>query len=214
MVQTPLLLALLFSWLLPSTGEMRPAAPIALASTATTTASMLYAELCLEGELKETVFTACYRRMERKGISGHVVAIADMSQPSDAKRFYIIDLDKKELLLRTYVAHGQGSGDLMATTFSNREGSHQTSLGLYRVGAEIVSPKHGAALLLHGLEKGLNCQAETREVIMHGADYVSDAFIREHGRLGRSWGCPAVSRADMPRMLELLADGGLLYVHG
>jgi hypothetical protein len=98
--------------------------------------------------------------------------------------------------------------------FSNREGSHQTSLGLYRVGAEIVSPKHGAALLLHGLERGINCKALEREVIMHGADYVSDDFIAEHGRLGRSWGCPAVSRADMPRMLELLADGGLLYVHG
>lgn len=214
MVQTPLLLALLFAWLLPSAGEERPAVPTAMPPPTTSSASVLYDELCLEGELKETVFTACYRRMERKGVQGHVVAIADMTQPSNAKRFYIIDLDKKELLMRTYVAHGQGSGELMATAFSNREGSHQTSLGLYRVGAEIVSPKHGAALLLHGLEKGLNCQAQAREVIMHGADYVSDAFINAHGRLGRSWGCPAVSREDMPHMLELLADGGLLYVHG
>lgn len=214
MVQTTLLLALLFSWLLPGTSEERPAAPMAMVSTTTTASSALYNELCLKGELEETVFTACYRRMERKGVKGHVVAIADMTQPSNAKRFYIIDLDRKELLMRTYVAHGQGSGELMATAFSNREGSHQTSLGLYRVGAEIVSPKHGAALLLHGLEKGLNCQAEAREVIMHGADYVSDAFIKEHGRLGRSWGCPAVSREDMPRMLELLANGSLLYVHG
>lgn len=188
---------------------MAEAAPVT-----TSAAAELYEELCLEGELKETVFTACYKRMERKGINGRIVAIADMTQPSTAKRFYIIDLDRKELVLRTYVAHGQGSGDLMATSFSNREGSHQTSLGLYRVGAEIISPKHGAALLLHGLERGVNCQAEAREVIMHGADYVSEEFIRGNGRLGRSWGCPAVSRTDMPRMLELLASGGLLYVHG
>ena len=117
-------------------------------------------------------------------------------------------------MLRTWVAHGQGSGELNCTSFSNREGSHATSKGLYRIGAEIVSPKHGAALMLHGLDRGLNCQAEAREVIMHGADYVSAEFIAQHGRLGRSWGCPAVSRADMPRMIELLADGGYLYVHG
>jgi len=213
MVHTPVLLSLLFSWLLPSTWS--GPAPVAEAAPVTTSAAAeLYEELCLEGELKETVFTACYKRMERKGINGRIVAIADMTQPSTAKRFYIIDLDRKELVLRTYVAHGQGSGDLMATSFSNREGSHQTSLGLYRVGAEIISPKHGAALLLHGLERGVNCQAEAREVIMHGADYVSEEFIRGNGRLGRSWGCPAVSRTDMPRMLELLAGGGLLYVHG
>jgi len=213
MVHTPLLLAFLFSWLLPEAEPLPAAAPLA-AEPAATVAEVLYEELCLEGELKETIFTTCYKRMERKGITSRIVAIADMTQPSTAKRFYIIDLEHRELLLRTHVAHGQGSGELVPTSFSNREGSHQTSLGLYRVGVEIVSPKHGPALLLHGLERGLNCQAERREVIMHGADYVSDDFIREHGRLGRSWGCPAVSRADMPRMLELLADGAALYIHG
>lgn len=217
MVQAPLLLALLFSWLIGGAEAPAPAAPPAPAEAvdaSTNAAAELYEAICLEGELKESVFTACYKRMLRKGVAGQIIAIADMTQPSTAKRFYVLDLERKELLMRTYVAHGQGSGELMATHFSNREGSHQTSLGLYRVGAEIVSPKHGAALLLHGLEKGINCQAEKREVIMHGADYVGESFIREHGRLGRSWGCPAVSRADMPRVLELLADGGLLYVHG
>jgi hypothetical protein len=218
MVHTPLLLALLFSWMIPGTdGERRttsPASTIAVENAEALAAEELYAELCLENELAQPIFAAGYRKMQKYGVTGKILAIADMTQPSDAKRFYIIDLDKKELVLRTYVAHGQGSGERMATSFSNKEGSHATSLGLYRVGAEIVSPKHGAALLLHGLERGVNCQAESREVIMHGADYVSETFIAEHGRLGRSWGCPAVSRADMPRMLELLADGGLLYVHG
>lgn len=164
--------------------------------------------------MAEAVFTKGYASIARHGVKPHMLAIADMTQPSSAKRLYLIDLDKKELVMRTWVAHGQGSGELMCTSFSNREGSHATSKGLYRVGAEIVSPKHGAALMLHGLDRGLNCQAQSREVIMHGADYVSADFIAQHGRLGRSWGCPAVPRTDMPRMIDLLADGGYLYVHG
>ena len=143
-----------------------------------------------------------------------MLAIADMTRPSSEKRLYVIDLQRKQVVMRTWVAHGQGSGELHCTRFSNKEGSHQTSKGLYRVGSEITSPKHGEALLLHGLDRGLNDQALAREVIMHGADYVSADFIARHGRLGRSWGCPAVSREDMPRMIDLLGDGGVLYVHG
>lgn len=218
MVHTPLLLALLFSWVFPGTdGERRVAAPptaVVVENAEALAADELYAELCLENELAQHVFAAGYRKMQKYGVSGKTLAIADMTQPSDAKRLYIIDLEKKELVLRTWVAHGQGSGERICRSFSNNEGSHQTSLGLYRVGAEIASPKHGRALLLHGLERGLNNNALSREVIMHGADYVSASFIALHGRCGRSWGCPAVSREHMPRMIDLLADGGLLYVHG
>ncbi|MCB0788772.1 MAG: murein L,D-transpeptidase catalytic domain family protein, partial [Flavobacteriales bacterium] len=62
--------------------------------------------------------------------------------------------------------------------------------------------------------RGVNDKALEREIIMHGADYVSEAFIAEHGRLGRSWGCPAVPREHMQRLVTLLADGGLLFVYG
>jgi hypothetical protein len=197
--------------LLPSAA---PAPAPAGSTSAATAASALYAEIGLEGALAEPAFAKAHASVQRRGLQPRMLAIADMTQPSTAKRLVVIDLANKELVLRTWVAHGQGSGELFCTSFSNREGSHATSKGLYRIGAEIISPKHGAALMLHGLDAGINCQAEAREVIMHGADYVSASFIAEHGRLGRSWGCPAVSLADMPRMIELLANGGYLYVHG
>jgi hypothetical protein len=164
--------------------------------------------------LDRGVFAAALRSLARHGLHPRKLAIADMTQPSTAQRLYIVDMDAGKVVLRTWVAHGQNSGDLTATRFSNQDDSHETSLGLYRVGAKITSPKHGPALLLDGLDKGVNDKALAREVIMHGADYVSALFIAAHGRLGRSWGCPAVPPADIARIIDLLADGGLLYIHG
>lgn len=177
-------------------------------------ADALYREMGLHGILDSEVFAAGYRSMEGHGTRARMLAIADMSQPSTARRLYIFDLESKRLVLRTLVAHGSNSGGLLAERFSNRDGSHQTSLGLYRVGSRIVSPKHGPALLLHGLDKGANDNARSREVIIHGADYVSTGFIAAHGRLGRSWGCPAVPVEAMAQVIDLLADEALLYVYG
>lgn len=208
MVSLPLLFLWVFAWLMPAETVL-PAATMAEDEVID-----LYHALELDGQLPLSAFKASYGRVAEVGGTCSIIAIADMTKPSTEKRLYVIDLDKGEVLLNTWVAHGQKSGDLMAEHFSNKHGSHQTSLGLYRVGERIISPKHGPALLLHGLDAGMNDQALAREVIMHGADYVSEAFILQHGRLGRSWGCPAVSRTDMARVVELLADGALLYIHG
>jgi hypothetical protein len=174
----------------------------------------LYREIGLAGVLDSAAFNAGVRSIEQHGLQADVIAIADMSQPSTAKRLYVINLKTKTLVLQTFVAHGQNTGDLTATHFSNRLDSHQSSLGLYRVGATIASPKHGAALLLEGLDRRVNDLARARELIIHGASYVSELFIKVHGRLGRSWGCPAVPRDVMPQVIHALAGGGLLYVYG
>ena len=107
-----------------------------------------YERIGLEDRMGYEVFQAAMSHIRNMDQGQGILAIADMSRPSSEKRLTVIDLEIGVVLMHTYVAHGQGSGELMAETFSNQEGSHQTSLGLYRVGREIVSPKHGAALLL------------------------------------------------------------------
>jgi hypothetical protein len=158
-------------------------------------------------------FTNAIEGIEKYHPSRPYLAIADFSKPSSEKRLYIIDLQSKKLILRTWVAHGKNSGENIAVNFSNKQESYMSSTGFYRVNEPIQSPKHGQALLLEGLEKGVNDNARKREIIIHGADYVSGEFIKRHGRLGRSYGCPAVSRDDMKQVAEYLANGALLYIY-
>ncbi len=210
MVLLPAIMALLF----PPSGPMDGTrSPIPATAVVVDEVAELHEQAGLGGVLALDALRAAYERACERSPDARVLAVADMSRPSTEKRLVVVDLVSQDLLLHTYVAHGQGTGELMAEQFGNQEGSHRTSLGLYRVGSEIVSPKHGQALLLHGMDRGVNDRALEREIIMHGADYVSEAFIAEHGRLGRSWGCPAVPQEAMAHLVQLLADGGLFYVH-
>ncbi|HEY0979173.1 MAG TPA: murein L,D-transpeptidase catalytic domain family protein [Flavobacteriales bacterium] len=204
----PLLTGLLLSGLLAAA----PVSSLAVEATAVE-ANTVYAECGLQGVMSAEAFRKAYLSMGPARTGAKVLAVADMTRPSTEKRLFIIDLQNKRLLLNTWVAHGRNSGDLNCEKVSNRVGSLQTSKGLYRVGEKIISPKHGDALLLHGLNRGVNDKALEREIIIHGADYVSQSFIAEHGRCGRSFGCPAVPRDQMGRVIDLLANGGLLYVY-
>lgn len=210
----PLALLVVLALALPGLSPVRESSAASSKGATPDPAAALYAELGLEGVLDRDIFTAAFERVAQMGAVAGRLAIADMSKPSTRERLVVLDLDARAIVTRTWVAHGQGSGELVAERFSNRRNSHQTSVGLYRVGQRITSRKHGAALLLEGLDRGVNDQARVREVIIHGADYVSAEFVARHGRLGRSWGCPAVPRDQMAIMIASLADGGLLYVHG
>jgi hypothetical protein len=142
-----------------------------------------------------------------------IVAIADLRRPSNEKRLFIIDLKNRKLLESTWVAHGRNSGLAMAKQFSNEPQSYQTSPGFYLVRNQVQSPKHGLALMLDGLEEGINDNARKREIIIHGAGYVGEDFIRKYGRCGRSHGCPAVPLEKIGGLVKMLANGGLLYIH-
>ncbi|RZK82707.1 MAG: murein L,D-transpeptidase catalytic domain family protein [Pedobacter sp.] len=145
--------------------------------------------------------------------SKSIISIADMEQLSSVKRLWIIDLDKKELLLNTWVAHGQRSGGDKATFFSNVNDSFQSSLGFYVTG-EVYRGKHGRSLRLDGMDDGYNDNARKRSIVVHGASYVGQGTINALGRLGRSQGCPAVAQELADMVINTIEGKTVLFING
>jgi len=144
------------------------------------------------------------------GADARRLAVIDYSRPSLLPRLWVFDLAAGRLLYEEVVAHGQGSGDNMATRFSNLDGSHQSSLGLF-VTADTYTGKNGYSLRMRGLEPGVNDAAMARAIVMHGAPYVDPTQGQRMGRLGRSWGCPAVRSAVAKPMIDLLKGGQFVF---
>lgn len=145
--------------------------------------------------------------------SKSILSIADMDQSSSTKRLWVIDLDKKELLINTWVAHGKNTGDDRATHFSNINSSNQSSIGFY-VTAEVYNGKHGRSLKLDGMDAGYNSNARQRAIVVHGADYVSQGTINALGRLGRSQGCPAVAPEYADKVINAIEGKTVLFING
>lgn len=138
------------------------------------------------------------------------VAIIDYTKPSNQKRFWLIDLKKRKVLAKDYVAHGQGSGEnIFAKKFSNKYGSHATSLGLFVTGST-YNGANGISLTMYGLNRGLNDGAKNRAIVMHGADYMNPSA----GRFGRSWGCPALPRKNAEKIIKAVEGGNFIYAFG
>jgi hypothetical protein len=140
-----------------------------------------------------------------------ILTIIDFRKPSNEKRLWVIDLEKQKLLFHSLTAHGRNTGNLFAENFSNTPNSNQSSLGFYITGQKYIG-KHGVSLKLHGVEKGINDLAESRAIVMHGADYVSESYIKKYGRLGRSFGCPAVPMGLHEELIPILANGTCLFI--
>jgi len=144
---------------------------------------------------------------------GGLLAVIDYSLPSTEPRLFVIDPGDGSVLRSSLVAHGKNSGQNMAERFSNKPGSQMSSLGFF-VTEETYHGQHGYTLRLRGLEEGINDRAEERLIVIHGADYVSEEFIARHGRLGRSWGCPALPVESSKAIIDLIKDGTCLFVYG
>ena len=138
------------------------------------------------------------------------LTVIDYSKPSTEKRLWVFDLRSRELLYEELVAHGQGSGDNIAKVFSNQPDTHASSLGLFLTEETYVG-KNGYSLRLKGLDEGFNHRAGERAIVMHGAPYVSDDFVKKNGRLGRSWGCPALREGVAREVIDRVRGNGIVF---
>ena len=138
------------------------------------------------------------------------LAVIDYSLPSTEPRLWVFDLGKMRLMYEELVAHGRNTGELLAQRFSNQPGSYASSLGLFRTLNTYIG-RNGYSLRMEGLEPGVNDKAYERAIVIHGADYVSESFIEQTGRLGRSLGCPALRQDVAREVIDSLSDGQLVF---
>jgi hypothetical protein len=151
-------------------------------------------------------------RMSRSATSATKLAVIDYSRPSTEQRLWVFDLAARTLLFHELVAHGRNSGENLATQFSNEPDSLASSIGLYST-RETYIGRNGYSLRMDGLEPGINDRAFERDVVIHGADYVSNDFARANGRIGRSHGCPAVPTAAARPVIDTLKEGQLVFIY-
>lgn len=145
-------------------------------------------------------------------VKDNIISIVDFSLPSYRKRLFVIDLDNYRVLYNTYVAHGVNSGKEYAKDFSNKPSSYKSSLGFYETRNTYIG-EHGYSLRLNGLEKGINDNANSRDIVIHAADYVNESLIRAQGYIGRSWGCPALPEKLNKPIIDKIKNGSCLFIY-
>jgi hypothetical protein len=177
----------------------------------------LYSELKLQslGLSRQAIEYAVkgYQKLVDSGLvrKSQYLTIADLSQSSRNKRFYILDMQNDKLVWNTYVAHGRNSGVDMAKSFSNDLNSNKSSLGFY-VTESTYRGKHGLSLRINGLEPGFNDNAEARGVVVHGAAYVNSGRVNSD-YMGRSQGCPALPENEYAEVIDIIKDGSVVFVY-
>lgn len=152
------------------------------------------------------------KAMEKGFVKQKVLTIIDYSLPSSKKRMWVVDITKKRILYNTLVTHGKHTGGLFAKHFSDRPGSLASSIGTFITENTYMGSK-GYSLRLRGLEPGFNYRAKSRAIVVHGAWYATQDYARQHGRLGLSWGCPAVSPQLAKPIINQIKNGSLVFAY-
>ena len=172
----------------------------------------LYEKLNLQNEVSYKAFRQAYNGYQKLTVKKHVLTLIDFSKPSTEERMYVIDMKNEKVLFKTHVAHGKNSGGNYTTSFSNKMGSNQSSLGFFLT-EKTYQGNNGYSLVINGLEKNINDKAKARAVVIHGADYANPRLAKSTGRLGRSFGCPALPRDVTKPIIDTIKDGSLIYAY-
>lgn len=205
-----------------SVPAMKKVESVAVATPAATGAASrgyasLYEGLSLENKgLSKEAFDYAIKGYEKLVAEGAVtknqyLTIVDFSQSGRKKRFYLLDMEKGELLVNTFVSHGKNSGLDMAQKFSNTPNSEQSSLGFYVTSATYTG-KHGLSLRLQGQEEGFNSNALARGIVVHGANYVNAGRVNSDF-MGRSQGCPALPENEYAKVINIIKDGSVMFLY-
>ncbi|OYQ31851.1 peptidase [Flavobacterium cyanobacteriorum] len=141
-----------------------------------------------------------------KGFCTVYYLLADLSIHSGRDRFFVYDFQKRKITDKGLVTHGScdvfedNPGKYENAKFDNRDGSHCSSGGKYKIGKRDYS-SWGIKIKywLEGLEPS-NSNAKQRVVVLHSWEAVANEEIYpQYSPL--SWGCPAVSDEFM-KMLD------------
>lgn len=166
----------------------------------------------LNAKVLKLALTA-YEKVQHNGMAKkQILTVIDYSLPSSKQRLWVFDVRKEKLLYHMHVAHGKNSGQTVATHFSNRPESKETSLGTY-VTKDTYIGSNGYSLNIQGLEKGFNDNAYQRRVVVHGANYVEPRYIKSVGHAGRSWGCPAIAVSLAKPLINTIKDGSVIFAY-
>src|SRR5258708_13812 len=183
-----------------------------------TTALSIYDRMDLEdsGLNRKAFEYAClgYHNLLKKGVLHRtdVLSICDFSQSSSQQRMYVIDVRNKKMLYRTYVAHGINSGEEYANSFSNTPESCKSSLGFY-VTRKTYFGSNGLSLRIDGVDKGFNDMASKRNIVIHGASYVSQRILHKYGVMGTTFGCPAVPTEASAEIIPMVKNGTCFFIY-
>ena len=175
----------------------------------------VYHKLGLEKEISLEVFDKAYTAYQQYSEKDDVLTIIDYTKPSVQKRFYLLDMVNFTIIHHSLVTHGKNSGFNKTTKFSNVDGSNATSKGIFRTD-DTYYGSNGYSLRLDGLSKGLNDNARSRYIVVHGASYANPEAIIDNGgkRLGRSLGCPALPQKIARDVIDRIKGGSIIYSHG
>lgn len=194
----------------------RSSSPLILADPTAAVSSLcrqLYTDMQLDNVVNYTAFEQAItgaQAIERR--NKDIITLIDFTKPSTEERFYVLDIKHKKLLFSSLVSHGKNSGGNYATSFSNKINSYKSSLGFF-VTENTYQGKNGYSLVLDGLEKGINDRAKERAIVVHGANYCHLSVAASAGRLGRSFGCPALPQSLAKPIINTIKDGTLLYIY-
>ena len=195
-----------------NTEEIKAGAKKTVSVSGKSECHQLYEDMELEGVVNYTAFRYAYLGYNKINTKNRdIMTLIDFSKPSTEERFFVFDMQNKKLLYSTHVSHGKRSGGNYATSFSNKPGSHKSSPGFY-ITENTYNGRNGYSLILNGLEKGINDRAKERSIVIHGASYCDVSFI-EDGRIGRSFGCPALPEDICEPIIDAIKDGTLLYIY-